>query len=343
MEYTGMKGHILPAYDKDLIPIVAASSNYYAPYLGVLIQSIINHASNDKNYDIIVFESEISEENKALLCQLQEGHPNVSIRTYNPHYLFGEKNLYVPETLSVETYYKMVIPYLLDSYSKVLYLDVDMLVKRDVADLFEIDLTDFCLGAVLGANVHGAYNCMDAERAYFEEYIPLKNPYEYINTGLVLFNVRRCCEETRVEEIVRLSSSRNYKLPDQDVLNILYENKVKFLDYEWNIRPDLPMITIGIDNAPAGERTAYYNAKKNPYLIHWSGQPKAWVCPDVEYGGEWWQVAQQTPFMGAIIARMVDYMIHRNEYYANNKYNRVPELWSPNPLKLDPYRHFKKE
>lgn len=141
---------------------------------------------------------------------------------------------------------------------------------------------------------------------------------------------------------MQMLDGRDYVWPNQDILNILYKEKIELLDYKWNIRPSLPSIRAYIEYAPIEERTAYYNAKKDPVLIHYTDQPKPWFCPDVEYGAVWWQVAMQTPFVGAISARMTDCMIHRNEYYANNKYNRVPELWSRNPLKLDPHRHFKK-
>ena len=42
-----------PAFDENNIPVIVAASNQYAPYAGVFIQSLINHASREKNYDII--------------------------------------------------------------------------------------------------------------------------------------------------------------------------------------------------------------------------------------------------------------------------------------------------
>ena len=69
-----------PAFERNNVPVVLAFNNLYAPYGGVTIQSILDYASEENNYDIIIFESDVSEENKRLLKGLSTGHVNVSPR-----------------------------------------------------------------------------------------------------------------------------------------------------------------------------------------------------------------------------------------------------------------------
>ena len=51
--------------------------------------------------------------------------------------------------LSIETYYRLFIPLILPQYEKVLYLDSDMIILADVADLYNENISGFPVGAAL--------------------------------------------------------------------------------------------------------------------------------------------------------------------------------------------------
>ena len=53
--------------DKQIIPIVFASNENYAPYMSVAIRSIIEHKSPDKEYRVYVLHSGLRRETLALL------------------------------------------------------------------------------------------------------------------------------------------------------------------------------------------------------------------------------------------------------------------------------------
>lgn len=77
-------------------------------------------------------------------------------------------------------------------------------------------------------------------------------------------------------------------------------------------------------------RNVYEQTLRNPYVLHWLNKPKPWVCPDIPYANEWWEVASRTPFMGHILARMFDALQTRKEYY-KNKYGQDVAVWNPIP------------
>ena len=66
-ENTQKKEELYPAFTNNNVPIVLLSSDYYVPYCGVCIQSILNNISEEWNYDFIIFEKNIAQENKELL------------------------------------------------------------------------------------------------------------------------------------------------------------------------------------------------------------------------------------------------------------------------------------
>ena len=56
--------------DKQIIPIVFASNENYAPYMSVAIRSIIEHKSPDKEYRVYVLHSGLRRETLALLQKM---------------------------------------------------------------------------------------------------------------------------------------------------------------------------------------------------------------------------------------------------------------------------------
>lgn len=77
-------------------------------------------------------------------------------------------------------------------------------------------------------------------------------------------------------------------------------------------------------------KDTWEQASRSPAALHWAGRPKPWVCPDLPYGNEWWDVAMRTPFMGHIIARMISELQTRKEYY-KSKYGQDAAVWDPVP------------
>ena len=50
---------IKPAFEKNNVPIVMASSNEYVPFLATLLKSIQVNSNVNRNYDIIIFSNQI--------------------------------------------------------------------------------------------------------------------------------------------------------------------------------------------------------------------------------------------------------------------------------------------
>ena len=60
---------IKPAFETNNIAIACSSSNEYVPYLSVWLKSLEEHTCTQYNYDVIVFERSITDENKRILIQ----------------------------------------------------------------------------------------------------------------------------------------------------------------------------------------------------------------------------------------------------------------------------------
>lgn len=333
-----------PAFSQNNIPVVLATSNLYAPYAGVFIQSLIDHASKNYNYDIIVFEREVSDENNRLLKLIGQGQSNVSIRFYNVKDIFNQIDIVkfvTNNSYPVDTFCQMLAPLVLSKYDRLAAVNVDTLLKRNISDLFEIDLGENCLGGVRDLpweewcqnyperRVFPALNISVQELC--QNVLKLKNPYRVINGGLYLFNAEKYREVVTSERILKLLQGSASICTEDMLVSMLCEGEIEFIDPAWNlvIQPDSKHLS---RRYPVSEehRKIYELTFQNPYMLHWAGKPKPWVCPDVPYGSEWWETARRTPFMGHILSRMFDALQTRREYY-KNKYGQDVAVWDPIP------------
>lgn len=307
--YTDNQPLLSPRFEKDNIPIVLMSSNLYVVYLYVFLQSLIEASSPQNNYDIIILEKEIQPENKKLLQTLQDGRKNISIRFFNPAKIVGKSHFYVSHAVyAEEAYYRMLTPWILSNYDKAIVMDCDIIVKRNLADLYSINtegylvagVKDIVFQGILKGAVPGTYD-------YVIDEMKMKDPYEYINTGVLVMNLKKWRQTYTQDEIIKIASTKKFRIQEQDILNVLFEGKAKFLEVGWNYYVAVSDFIKGtLDFAPAKSVDAYECAGKNPYLIHYAGVPKPWNEPEVLHANDFWAVAKRTPVYEIILSRMMN-------------------------------------
>ena len=101
---------------------------------------------------------------------------------------------------------------------KALYLDCDLLVTKNLDDLFDTDLQDYPLAAVRDFG----------GRAYFGQ--------EIFNAGVLLINNAIWKKENMTQKLIDLTNEWHDKVDqaDQSILNMLFENKWLELDFDYN-------------------------------------------------------------------------------------------------------------
>ena len=101
---------------------------------------------------------------------------------------------------------------------KALYLDCDLLVTKNLDDLFATDLQDYPLAAVRDFG----------GRAYFGQ--------EIFNAGVLLINNAIWKKENMTQKLIDLTNEWHDKVDqaDQSILNMLFENKWLELDFDYN-------------------------------------------------------------------------------------------------------------
>ena len=194
------------------------------------------------------------------------------------------KDVYTDPRYSEAASFRLLLPDLLPEYDKVLYVDCDVIVRQNVAGLFEkTDLGDNYLGVVYEAPIE-----KQAERI-----IALGcDPESYFNSGFLLMNLKKMREDGIVEKFLEASKVDWLEFPDQDVLNQVCKGRVLPLSPVYNsIRTFfLPQYK---DDFEAQYSPAQWYEVQDKGNIHYTGG-KPWDLFTVKFG-EWWRTYESLP------------------------------------------------
>ena len=106
-------------------------------------------------------------------------------------------------------------------------------------------------------------------------------------------------EEIKDKCLFILKNNKDLACPDQDALNIVCQDKVKFFDQVWNFQWHH---SIGCNsNQSMGQlikedEKDYEFAKNNIKILHFTSNIKPWNSPDQEQSIYFWKYAKQSPF-----------------------------------------------
>lgn len=219
--------NILPAFGENNFPVVFASDNNYVRYLSVAILSLIENCSDKYNYDVVVLENSIAEKNKKLLFKQIAEHKNVSLRFIDVQKFFDENNninFSTPAYFSIAIYNRLFIPEIFKNYDKVLYLDCDIVIKKDLSGLYETDMGEYYIAAVIDMGIKAWEKNNDNSYDFYKD--------KEINSGVILYNIKKCIDSGFTEKCLENIQKHNFL--DQTAIDVVCKGKIKYIDYRYN-------------------------------------------------------------------------------------------------------------
>lgn len=167
-------------------------------------------------------------------------------------------------------YYRLLAYALLPrSVQKILYMDPDILVLNRLDALYETDVSDHLFAAACHEDPVGVSDVVNKIR--LEQF----QSEGYFNTGVMLMNLERQRGYIREDELFAyVENHRNeLLLPDQDVLNALYGDKILRIDdtlYNYDVRwAEIHHMVSG------GEKDLDW-VMQNTVILHFCGKNKPW-------------------------------------------------------------------
>ena len=193
---------------------------------GVTITSVIeNNDSSHFCFHLLV--DNVSIANIAKLKELVQYNVSIKIYYLNANFDINPDTL-VLGYLSAVSCVRFILPALLHSQvKKFLYLDSDILCLKSISELYNTDISNYVAGVIpddkpMQNEIKTLYS-IDAEK--------------YFNSGVLLINTQKWMENDLTNKCIKKVNDGNiYRFADQDVLNILLENKTILLPIKYNTK-----------------------------------------------------------------------------------------------------------
>lgn len=242
---------------KRYIPIVFSCNNNYTLPLCGAISTLKNNADKEDFFFVYIINTKknLNYLNKKLISRMKDKNCKIQFLAIDEKMFNDMPITGCGSHITIETYYRFLLPQLLPMYNKVLYLDCDVNIKSSLYNLYNTDINEYYIGGV--------------EDILSNESMVRLNLSQYVNAGVLLINLNKWRQNDIQNKLFDYTKNNKNKIfwQDQDVLNIVLQSGIKYLDKTWN--------------AQVGEYECCYASGFNDIgetakIIHFIGVMKPW-------------------------------------------------------------------
>jgi len=281
----------------------------YARPIAILAHSVLFNLRTGYFAEIIVLETNISEEHKEEIKAEVAKFKNGRVRFVDMSARVS--SLVLPTRIdnhfTKETYYRLFIEDIAEGYDKVICLDGDMVVDSDISELYETDISGYLFGATLNVWTQWCISSGDFSHGFnYKDYmvntLGLRNPLGYFSAGMMVMDIRAMRDfRLRERTFGLLGEIGTPKFADQCLLNVICEGRVKTLPYKWAFvslgeGPNEFIHESWLRQWRPDSRQYYQSGEQDPRIIHYEGPRKPWKFPQRGFARLWWRYARKCDF-----------------------------------------------
>ncbi len=276
---------------KRMIPIVCSFDDRYTLPALVFLTSLFKNANSETFYKVYVLFSSyrLSDFNINKVKTIEENFIGNIIEFID----VKDVNIGVYESkhITIDAYNRLLIPELIPE-KRVIYLDVDILVKSDLASLYELNIEDKMIA--------GVRDVLTLKQKRYQKKIG-NEPSNYINSGVLLIDIEKIKEASYQSKYIEFIKYK-FENHDQDIINKVYKDKIYFLDKSYNYTFQYAMLGVQCEHF---------------HIIHYTIF-KPWLYP-CAFSDEWWNYYKES------IAYSFDfYNLFQLKHYKNlNRHIRI--------------------
>ena len=274
-----IKSSPLPNFN--YISIAYCPNNIYTPFAYVSMISTLSSKSTSTYISFyIITSTHFSKSNMDFINSLYDQFDNFNITFIKIDNRYN--NVFISRRMTQETYYRFSLGELLPSLNKIIYLDSDVIVYKDLYNLFNSQFNGkFVLGQVTGNN-------------RFKE----TGVYR-INNGILcfnLYNMRKFHIEKIALEIIKKGEHLLYH--DQTLMNNIFKNYIGIFPFEYHTRNWKNFDSVKQFNNASGniyDNDYLYFSSKYPSIRHFLGNSKPFHS-ERGHIEDWWYFARKSKF-----------------------------------------------
>lgn len=276
-------------------------NSLYMRYLYVMLQSLYENCENG-SIRLFVLQRDFTDKDKKMISDLTEEFNNEIV------YIFCDPAEYadLPDSfryntnLSMEIMFRLRIPdYIPESVDKVLMLDVDLAILKDIKEIYDIELGDALFASSLNMFANGEV------LPHYREYYRNRSNWKHYNVGVLLWNLDKIRSIYPKGYIFSKAIEHNdiFKPEfEEELINVEFGNdEIKEIPCEWNYMVD---ILKTYRKRPENPFYNIYNSdelKNKCGIIHYAAQ-NPWAAGYKSIGYDiWWDYCKKTPFYQEIL------------------------------------------
>lgn len=138
-----------------------------------------------------MISGKVSKENRDRISKLQDMYANCSVKLIDMKDQFSDAYI-ISDYITRATYYILHLPSILSEHDKILYLDGDVIVRKDLWDMYNTDLQDNYIGAVKD---FGQITWRLGYAKNYEQRLGVKDTDQLLNAGVLTMNLQKMRED----------------------------------------------------------------------------------------------------------------------------------------------------
>lgn len=241
-----------------MIYIVCNSSDEFAQHCGVTLVSLFE-TNKDEKFTVYILTAGFSSDNERKMRTLFVKY-NQELILLKPDMRPLEGLPILNKSFSLSVYLRILTARLLpNTIEKVLYLDCDIVVNGTIAELWNLDISNFSMAAVEDIPPCCSEHCRR---------LGYSTGDLYINSGVMLINMKYWRDHDVANRALYFVRNNPDKILiyDQDALNAVLHGTIYILPIKWNMVSSYYLVKPQIQ-AKYLEQLDY--ARKKPKLIHY--------------------------------------------------------------------------
>ena len=261
------------------------ANDSYAQHMAACIISLLENSSLDFHHILVAGRFNSPETGKKLES-LVEGNEKAAIEIVNfepPEEIELPTRIHYTKDIYTRLWVSDFFP---ESVDRVLYLDSDMIIVGDIAELWQTEISGKMIAAV------------DIPSSTRNQTLGIDNTYNYFNSGVLLFDLDMWRRQQAFAKITSYIQSNSDKLidPDQDALNACFFDQRYALDLRWNVIAPFTWINNELDYSYEQCVEIVQSAK----IVHFNGQSKPWHFLNTHpRKQDYWKYLKMSPWRDA--------------------------------------------
>ncbi|MDR1555360.1 MAG: glycosyltransferase family 8 protein [Campylobacteraceae bacterium] len=182
---------------------------------------------------------------------------------------------------------KFRLPDFFNELDKILYIDGDTLINKDLVGLYKVNIDKYYAAVVEDIKPRLKYKPSMLEK------LNINSHKGYFNSGMMLLNLKKMREDGKVGDLFEYRRNGLNFFMDQDAFNVVFRDKVKYLSCKNNLLMPLNEIfsldEIKENYVGIAHLISFDELVKSASIVHFSSKQKPWRLTDMGHAHVWYK------------------------------------------------------